>query len=458
MRALEHSSIKVLLLLMKAPWVDINLQNQAWESALWYAIKYGTSRTVLKIAVACPGIKLDLRHKRGRTALHRAVWAGRIGLVQVLLSQGSDPNAKDDSGYSPWDWACHNDKPFMKTIFSTTPNSGCLFDIDPVYHDQRPLHQAVAHGSTDAVRQLLGKNDVDLRAHDRNGNTPLHLAVRTRSREVVALLLDHPQVRINCRDKHGNTPLWLATQMSTHLSFDAVAERLLEERGVDINFVGGYDESQVPSSSLHHAVLKPDTVALQRLLAVPGIELGLFAAGQSPFGLACAHGRVEAMKVLLNTGRVDINTSEFGDPPIFQAVERGQLEAVRLLVQQGGRLQINRKTMMAHDTALCIAARDGSSEIARALLRHDQINPNLENQLLQAPLALAAQGAHLRVVDALLADPRLSPCGLTRALDFASSDSVRRVIQRKIDDFGTPVSGPAQSSQQRTSTFLNCKY
>ncbi|KAJ5117404.1 hypothetical protein N7448_011036 [Penicillium atrosanguineum] len=201
--------------------------------------------------------------------------------------------------------------------------------------------------------------------------------------------------------------------MSTHLSFDAVAERLLEERGVDINFVGGYDESQVASSSLHHAVLKPDTVALQRLLAVPGIELGLFAAGQSPFGLACAHGRVEAMKVLLNTGRVDINTSEFGDPPIFQAVERGQLEA---------------------------------------------IDPNLENQLLQAPLALAAQGAHLRVVDALLADPRLSPCGLTRALDFASSDSVRRVIQRKIDDFGTPVSGPAQSSQQRTSTFLNCKY
>ena len=110
--------------------------------------------------------------------------------------------------------------------------------------------------------------------------------------------------------------------------------------------------------------------------------------------------------------------------------------------------------MMAHDTALCIAARDGNSEIVRALLRHDQIDPNLENRWLQAPLALAAQGAHLLVVDALLADRRLSPCGLTRALDFASSDSVRTVIQSKIDDFGTHhVSGPAQSPQQRISTF-----
>lgn len=150
--------------------------------------------------------------------------------------------------------------------------------------------------------------------------------------------------------------------------------------------------------------------------------------------------------------------SGLGDPLIYQAVERGQVEAVRLLVQQGGRLQINRKTMMAHDTALCIAAREGNSEIARALLRHDQIDPNLENRWLQAPLALAAQGAHLLVVDVLLADRRLSPCGLTKALDFPSSDSVRRLIQSKIDDFGTHVSGQAQSSQQRISTFFNGIY
>ncbi|KAJ5982711.1 hypothetical protein N7451_012811 [Penicillium sp. IBT 35674x] len=93
--------------------------------------------------------------------------------------------------------------------------------------------------------------------------------------------------------------------------------------------------------------------------------------GQSPSALACAHGRVDAMKVLLHAGRVDINASGLGDPPICQAVERGQLEAVRLLVQQGGCLQINEKMTTAHDTALCIAARDGNSDLVQTLLCHD---------------------------------------------------------------------------------------
>ncbi|KAF3005309.1 hypothetical protein E8E15_000679 [Penicillium rubens] len=66
---------------------------------------------------------------------------------------------------------------------------------------------------------------------------------------------------------------------------------------------------------------------------------------------------------------------------------RGHLEAVRLLVQQGERLQINRGTMTAHDTALCIAARDGNSELVLALLRRDQTD---QNQPFQAPLSLAA--------------------------------------------------------------------
>ena len=328
------------------------------------------------------------------------------------------------------------------------------FDFDLIYHDELPLHQVVSHGLMDALWLLLKQKHMDLEAHDRNGNTPLHLAIRSRSREVIDLLLCHRGVSVNCEDKNGNTPLWL----STYLSCDAVTERLLEEPRVKVNFIGGHGDFQAPSTSLHHAVLKSNIVALQRLLAVPGIEPGLCAAGQSPFALACALGHVDAIKVLLNTGRVDNNASGLRNPPICQAVERGQVEAVRLLVQQGGRLQINRETKMVHDTALCLAARDGNSEIARALLRHDQIDPNLENQWPQAPLALAAQGGHLLVVDALLADPRLSPCSVTRALEFASSDSVRRVIQSKIDDFGTPVSGPAQSSQQRTCTFFNCKY
>lgn len=40
MRALEYSSYDVLQLLLASSALDINLQNRAEESALWYAITY----------------------------------------------------------------------------------------------------------------------------------------------------------------------------------------------------------------------------------------------------------------------------------------------------------------------------------------------------------------------------------------------------------------------------------
>ena len=447
MRALKHGATDVLKILLNSPGVDINLQNTTLESALWYAIKYNTCGAVIRMANAHPNLNLDLRHKEGQTALHRAVWAGRIGLVQILLFLGSDLQCKDSHGLSPWDWARRSNRPSMLQTLTRESDSQFPTDFDLVYHDELPLHQAVSHGSIDAIRLLLKQKRIHLEAHDRNGNTPLHLAVRSQSREVMDILLRNPHSDVNCRDLAGNTPLWL----STHLSCDAVTERLLEEPRVNLNFVGGHGDTQTPSTSLHHAVLRPDTGALERLMAVPGIDVGRCAAGQSPFALACAHGRVDSMKVLLRVDRVDINASGLGHPPVCQAVESGQVEAVRLLVQQGGRLQINRRTMTGHDTALCIAARDGSLNLVRALLRHDQIDLNLENWSCQGPLALAAQGAHLNVVDALLLDGRLSRQSMIAALHTANNDSIRQSILTKIG--GTGVRKLPRSPRCRFDAF-----
>jgi hypothetical protein len=67
--ALKYSSIKVLRLLLRALGVDINVQNKAQESALWYTIKYSIWRTLLDVVIVFPAIRVDLRHKQGRTAL-----------------------------------------------------------------------------------------------------------------------------------------------------------------------------------------------------------------------------------------------------------------------------------------------------------------------------------------------------------------------------------------------------
>ncbi|KAJ5240404.1 uncharacterized protein N7469_001995 [Penicillium citrinum] len=426
MRAIKNSSPTVLTLLLNSPGLDINLQNREQESALWIAVQHGASSTLWRVLerVDCA---VDLRHQRGQTALHLAVWWGRIGLAQLLLAKGSNPNANDDLGISPWVWASRINRPSMMALFQRQREYAAPHNSE---HDEPSLHQAVLHGSVGAVRLLLRRKDLDLATIDRNGHTALHLAVHGRRLDVVDLILWHPRTDVNSIDNDGNTPLW----WSTYLSYDEITERLLAVNGVDVNLVGGCGRWDAPSTSLHHAATRLETTALKQLLAVPGIDVNVCVERQTPFSTAAAMGRANIMKILLGIRDVEINTGrELMDPPLCQAATGGHVEAVRLMVEQGERLQINQGTLTTHDTALGIAARAGHLELIRALLIHQNIDPNLENRWLESPLVLAAKGAHARVVDALLADQRMDAHSLRAALWSANDENVRRAIQRQID-------------------------
>jgi ankyrin repeat protein len=298
------------------------------------------------------------------------------------------------------------------------------------HSDAPALHWAVPHGSVNAVKLLLGRKGLYLVVIDSNGATALHLAVRSRRLEVVDLILRHPRVDVNCIDNDGKSPLW----WSTFLSYYDITERLLAEENIDANLIGGFGRLDTPSAPLHHATTQLDTTILKQLLAAPGIDLNICAARQTPFSAAAAAGRVSGMRILMSQRGVEINTGRIlMDPPLCQAVAGGHLEAVRLLVQQGQRLRINQGTLTMHDTALGIAARAGDLEIVRTLLRHERIDPNLENRWLESPLVLAVKGAHVLVVDALLADQRADTYGLREAQAIATHEEIRGAIQYEID-------------------------
>lgn len=298
------------------------------------------------------------------------------------------------------------------------------------HFDAPALHQAVLHGSVDAVKLLLRQKGLDLAMTDWNGDTALHLAVCGRRSEVVDLILRHPRADVNCIDNDGNTPLW----WSTFSSYDEITERLLVAEGVDVNLIGGCGRFDTPSTSLHHAVTRLDTMILKPLLAAPGIELNVCAARQTPFSAAAAAGRVNTLTMLLRVRGVEINTGrELIDPPLCQTAAGGHVEAVRLLVQQGEQLRINQGTLTMHDTALGIAARAGNLEIVQALLEHEKIAPDLENRWMESPLKLAVKGAHALVVDALLADQRVGEYSLREARVIATHENIRMAIQHEID-------------------------
>ena len=325
MRAIKNSSPTVLTLLLNSPGLDINLQNRKQESALWIAVRHGASSTLWRVLerVDCA---VDLRHQRGQTALHLAVWWGRIGLAQLLLAKGSNPNANDDLGISPGVRASRINRPSMMALFQRQREYAAPHNS---LHNEPSLHQAVLHGSVGAVRLLLRRKDLDLATIDRNGHTALHLAVRGRRLDVVDLILWHPRTDVNSIDNDGNTPLW----WSTYLSYDEITERLLAVNGVDVNLVGGCGRWDAHSTSLHHAATRLDTTALKQLLAVPGIDVNVCPERQTPFSTAAAMGRANIMKILLGIRDVEINTGrELMDPPLCQEATGGHVEAVRLMV------------------------------------------------------------------------------------------------------------------------------
>lgn len=217
-------------------------------------------------------------------------------------------------------------------------------------------------------------------------------------------------------------------------SNDEITEKLLAAKDIDANLIGGFGRLDKPSAPLHYAVTHSDTIILKQLLAVPGINLNVCAARQTPFSAAAAVGRVNTMTMLLGVDGVEIDTSrELIDPPLCQAAVGGCLEAVRLLVKQGERLRINQGTLAMHDMALRIAARAGSLEIVRTLLEHEKIVPDLENRWMESPLKLAVKGTHALVVDALVAVQRVDTYSLRETQAIARHENIRMAILDKID-------------------------
>ncbi|CAG8906285.1 unnamed protein product [Penicillium salamii] len=394
MRAFQYYSAAMRELLLNRRELELNIHNQARETVLWYAIHYGNYSMVNRL-LEHPKVRVDIKHKHGRTALHLAVFAGRIEFVHILLSRGSNPDLQDDSGDSPWAWARHFNRPVMKMILSKDPDSDLFLGNQSSWDAPLPLHQAVAHGSVTAVRRLLRRKDPALDTQDRKGYTPIHLAIECNRPEVVDLLLRHPHI--------------------------------------NVNFIGGRGRFEMPSTSLHHAAIRLDTMLLRRLLAVPEIDPNLCVAGHSPISIAASRGCVSTVACLLSMGSVEINGMGIIDPPICQAAAHGHHGVVRLLVQQGTRLNINESTIASHDTALCLAARRGDLEMVQTLLLHNQIDVNLRNEYFEDPLMLAVKDGHSSIVNALLANTGLKSFSLKRSLELARDDCIQGAIQNRIE-------------------------
>lgn len=161
---------------------------------------------------------IDLRDRRGRTALSYTAELQSIQYTKLLLDYGADPNSKDISGRTPLSWAVTPGlvygriigprRIFPRLASANVDVIACLLvngaeSNSEDYEKRTPLIWAMVHIFTDTTQKLSGQEaqrkivkalllneGIDVDCQDSNGQTPLILAAKSENYHLMELLID----------------------------------------------------------------------------------------------------------------------------------------------------------------------------------------------------------------------------------------------------------------------------
>ncbi|CAM2963645.1 Ankyrin repeat protein [Legionella steigerwaltii] len=283
-------------------------------------------------------IHLDAPNSNGNNALHFAAHKGEVEAARLLLSQNEPWHSKNKDGNTPLHIAAMGEKPDMVRLLLAN-----LKDKDSNFRNNRgntPLHLAVSKGNLEIVeillRDLRAKN-LDWNLPNASGHTPLDSAVFQGKTVVVNLLID---------DLKERKALPKAADQFNNLLFIAYKK---------------YSEAEEPNKRGKRDNFE---IIIQRLKE-EGAQFDLSKqdrAGNNIFHLAAKNGDIQRIKELTNQEKSFL--SQFmsnpinkenadGKTPLQLALENDHLNAVRLLILSGAK--IDKQTFATEQGKLFLA-------------------------------------------------------------------------------------------------------
>jgi ankyrin repeat protein len=313
----------------------------------------------------------------GRTPLSYAAECGNLGVVQLLVEQGTDligPNRK----YTPLRVAIADER---DDVVQFLLDAGACPNECQTPRQYAPLPLAAELGHGEAVRMLLEKG-ADFNYVLPWGDTPLQLAAWKGHYDVVKRLLD-AGAPVDAGDydnalasaiRHGNGEIAL----------------LLIQRGADRTTCS--DQGPVTLLSLG---VRNDDHELVNLLLGDGVDLEARNTYQgTALTIAAMNGRTEMVRALVKKG-ADVHIQDlFGRTPLAIAAERGWLCVVLALLDDG--TNPHSWSRGSHSAmGSCTLGQNAQSVGGRAIDTADEKG--------RTPLFYATANGHPHVVAALLA-------------------------------------------------------
>lgn len=261
----------------------------------------------------------------------------------------------------------------------------------------------------------MKKTKIDINCRDNKGCTPLWCAAESGHEQVFRQLLQVPGVDPNCKDDEGQTVLWLLLDNFCDARVGgakvAMVQPLLVTGKVNPG-VRGPDGLTL----LHDAVRRKyeglDLITL--LPSYPDTDPDAKCdSGCSPAVEAALNGNWPAVKLLIESGRIDVNQQlPKGQPGAGGTIrdlaagagryEQEKAEIVSLLLSKGDtRRDVNVQDSHGR-TPLAEAATSGNVSMATHLLAAPGADPNIRDEEGRTALSMAACKGHVEVVRLLL--------------------------------------------------------
>ena len=402
--AIEHGDPEIVRLLVNTG-AEVNAAaGFGGSTALHEAVAQGNSEIVQILVEA--GADIEAEGFMDQTPLSLAAEEGVTEIMQILLGQGADngtQEGEDKQAPAIGSEALFNviEKGDVETV-RLLVEAGADVNAAEGFGGNTPLHEAVENGNAEIV-QILVDAGADIEAEGFMGRTPLGLAAEEGATEILQILLGQgadngtPEGEDKQSPAIGSEALFTAIKKG-----DVETVRLLVEAGADVNAAEGFGGN----TPLHEAVEEGNAEIVQILVdAGADIEAEGFM-GQTPLGLAAEEGATEIMQILLGQGAdngtpegEDKQTPVIGSEALFTAIEKGDVETVRLLVEAG--TDVNAAEGFGGNTPLHEAVEEGNTEIVQILVDAGA-DIEAEGFMGRTPLSLAAEEGATEIMRILL--------------------------------------------------------
>ncbi|CAG9983821.1 unnamed protein product [Clonostachys byssicola] len=405
--AAYDGSEEIVRLLLATGKSGINILDGYNRSPLLIAADHG-HESIVRLLLATGQADVDAKDSSGRTPLLCATQGWHKAIVRLLLEHGADSNTVDRYGKSPLSMAGSNEAiaKMLQAAAAKRDNLGQTLAPFPAERGHDAVVQLVLKSKgcvesnvnsshmlpswateyDEMVKLQLATGRFDMDAKDQDGSTLLLYSSKHGHEGVVKLLLATSVVDINMTNNSGQTPLSCAVESG----YEPIV-RLLIATGKTNRFSGFSPET-------YAALLQHKAMSNLFLTAFDGNANAEARSGSMLLNIA----EYEAMfRLLIATGNFDIHMTNSGITLLWLAARNGHESLLKLLLDTG-RADINRRYMSGL-TLLCIAAIKGHENIVNLLLSTGEVDINLRDDSGKTPLHWAATVGHLGVVDLLLA-------------------------------------------------------